>query len=207
MNETRQSQPVYTVIDMINNKVAGKTRLVKTQDDIWVLQNTEGKLAAVISNGSQFKLTSDEIADAAYIVKPMKLTKEYIVVKILPIKGGSERRRYQRLPVPVAIKTKLIVKDQRVKGEIHELAFGSFIITTKQRLEKDEEIVVHLTELDGEAAYICHMYIQKESEHDDEDDIWFAGYKYVVLIDEKRSGEKAMEMLYSKISRLFKGQE
>ena len=206
MDMNMQLQPTYTIIDMINNKVVGNTKLIKAQQDIWVLKNTDGKLAAVISNGNQFKLMSDEIADSAYIVRPMKLTKEYIVVKIIPIKGGRERRRYQRIPVEVAIKTRMIIRDQRLKGEIHELAYGSFVILTKYQLDKNEEIVIHLTELDGEAAYICNMYTQKEADNDDEDDVWFTGYKYVVLIDEKRSGEKAMEMLYSKISRMLRGQ-
>lgn len=195
---------IFTVIDMINNKTVGKTVLVKAQDNIWVLKNTDNRLAAIMDNGKQYKLSSDSTADATFIVEPMKLTKDFIVVKILPITGGRERRRFQRFYAQNAIKTHLIINNKKVNGEIHELAYGSFVITSKTKIEKGDDIVVHLTELDGEAAYICSLFTQKEAEHDNEDDIWFAGYKYVILIDEKRSGEKAMELLYCKISRLIK---
>lgn len=198
------TQDVFSVIDMINNRPIGKTRVVKTQDNIWVLKNTDGKLAAILDSDRRYKLTADTIADATFIVEPMKLTKEFIVVKILPITGGRERRRYQRISVPVTIKTQFVVGDSRYKGDVHELAYGSFLITSKRKLEPNEEIVVHLTEIDGEAAYICHMYIQKEAEHDNEDDLWFEGFRYVVIIDEARSGEKAMELLYTKINRLLR---
>ena len=206
INNTAIVQTIFSVIDMINNRTVGKTRVVKTQDGVWVLKNTEGKLGAILDNGRSYKLTADTIADATFIVETLKMTKEFIVVKILPTAGGRERRRYQRLAVEEAIKTQLVVKDERINGEIHELAYGSFVITSKKRLEQNEELVVHMSELDGEAAYICSMYTQKEAEHDSEDDVWFNGYRYVVLINEQRSGEKAMELLYSKLSRLLRAQ-
>lgn len=206
-NNVSTAQTIFSVIDMINNRPVGKTRVVKTQDNIWVLKNTEGKLAALMDSGRKYKLMADAIADATFIVELMKITKDFIVVKILPISGGRERRRYQRVPIKVSIKTNFVVGDTQLKGEIHELAYGSFVITLNHKMEKGDELIAHLRELDGEAAYICSMYTQKEAENDNEEDIWFAGYRYVILIDEQRSGEKAMELLYGKINRLLKEED
>lgn len=204
LNNTALAQTMFSIIDMINNRPVGKTRIVKTQDSVWVLKNTEGKLGAILDSGRPYKMTANTIADATFIVEALKMTKEFIVVKVLPLAGGRERRRYQRLHVKTAIKTHFVIQDEHIKGSIHELAYGSFVITAKKRLEQGEELVVHMSELDGEAAYICTMYTQKEAENDDENDVWFEGYRYVVLIDEKRSGEKAMELLYTKLQRLLK---
>lgn len=204
LNNTALAQTIFSIIDMINNRPVGKTRIVKTQDSVWVLKNTEGKLGAILDSGRPYKMTASTIADATFIIEALKMTKEFIVVKVLPLAGGRERRRYQRLHVKTAIKTHFVIQDEHIKGSIHELAYGSFVITAKKRLEQGEELVVHMSELDDEAAYICTMYIQKEAENDDENDVWFEGYRYVVLIDEKRSGEKAMELLYTKLQRLLK---
>lgn len=204
LNNTALAQTIFSIIDMVNNRPVGKTRIVKTQDSIWVLKNTEGKLGAILDSGRPYKMTANTIADATFIVEALKMTKEFIVVKVLPLAGGRERRRYQRLHVKTAIKAHFVIQDEHIKGSIHELAYGSFVITTKKRLEQGEELVVHMSELDDETAYICTMYIQKEAENDDENDIWFEGYRYVVLIDKKRSGEKAMELLYTKLQRLLK---
>lgn len=190
---------------MINNRPIGKTKVVKTQDNIWVLKNTEGKLAAVLDSTRSYKLTADTIADATFIVEPMKFTKDFIVVKLIPVVSGRERRRFLRLPIET--KTKIVVGDQQFKGTIHEIAYGSFVITVNCKLEQGDPLVVHLHELDGEAAYICSMYATKEGKNDNEDDIWFEGYTYIVLIDEAKSGEKAMELLYSKVNRLLKQQD
>ena len=188
-----------SIIDNINNKTVAKTQLLKTQDNIWVLKNIEGKLSPLLDITRTYKLTVESQADATFVITPLKFTRDFVVVKILPIKGGRERRRYLR--IPCNIKTNIVVRNEVIKGKILELSYGSMVINIDETLDTNENIIVHLKEIDGESAFNCSMYVVKENKNA-EDELWADGTSYVVLIDIDRTDEKAMELLYAKLCRM-----
>lgn len=189
-----------SLIDNINNKSVGITKILKAANDVWVLDNRENQLNALLHKDSGYKLSVESMADTDFIATPLKLTKDFIVVKVIKRTGGRERRRYIR--VSCDLKTIVTYNNETSEGLIYELAYGSVILISKLHLMKDDNIVIRITEMDGETVLNCSVMAMKYDPSADENDPWFKGFVYILIIDSQATGEKAMDMLYSKIYRL-----
>lgn len=192
-----------TLVDAINNRPISRTTVVKVADDIWVLRNVEKNMHALLNKYNSYKLTLNSVADADYRVMPVKLTKEFLVVKLIRNASGRERRRFIRITCDLP--TTMVYNNEPLPATILELSYGSIILKTKTPLEPDSTVVVRLKELDGEVVLACTVKARRILPNEtvyEENDIWFDGYTYIILVDAKESGERAMDTLYSKIYRL-----
>lgn len=192
-----------TLVDAINNRPISRTTVVKVADDIWVLRNVEKNMHALLNKYNSYKLTLNNVADADYRVMPVKLTKEFLVVKLIRNASGRERRRFIRITCDLP--TTMVYNNEPLPATILELSYGSIILKTKTPLEPDSTIVIRLKELDGEVVLACTVKARRILPNEtvyEENDIWFDGYTYIILVDAKESGERAMDTLYSKIYRL-----
>lgn len=188
------------LIDSINNKLAGATTILKAANDVWVLDNREGQLNSLLHKNAGYKLSIKALADADYNAIPIKLTKDFLVVKVIKHTGGRERRRFAR--VNCDLPTIVTYDSKTSSGKILELAYGSVLLLSKLHLDTNDNVVVRITEMDGETVLTCSVLTKKFNADVDEDDPWFEGFVYVLLVDEKATGEKSMDLLYSKIYRL-----
>lgn len=188
------------LIDSINNKLAGVTTILKAANDVWVLDNRKEQLNSLLHKNASYKLSIKALADADYNATPLKLTKDFLVVKVVKHTGGRERRRFIR--VTCEIPTIVTYKAEANSGKILELAYGSIVVMTKLRLGQNDPVVVRISEMDGETVLSCNVLTTKYQADIDEDDPWFQGFIYVLIIDEMATGEKSMDLLYSKIYRL-----
>ena len=193
------------LIDSINNKTAGRTTILKAAEDVWVLDNRQNQLNVMLHKDASYKLSIKNMADSDYTARPLKLTKDFLVVKVVKRVGGRERRRYIR--VGCEIPTLLTAGSVIEKGTILEIAYGSLTIQTKLKLNTEDPVVVRISEMDGETVLSCNVMTKKFDPDADEDDPWFEGYHYVVLVDEQTTEEKSMDLLYAKIYRLQKNVE
>lgn len=192
-----------TLVDAINNRPISRTTVVKVADDIWVLRNVEKNMHALLNKYNSYKLTLNNVADADYRVMPVKLTKEFLVVKLIRNASGRERRRFIRITCDLP--TTMVYNNEPLPATILELSYGSIILKTKTPLEPDSTVVIRLKELDGEVVLACTVKARRILPNEtvyEENDIWFDGYTYIILVDAKESGERAMDTLYSKIYRL-----
>lgn len=188
------------LIDSINNKLAGATKILKAANDVWVLDNRAGQLNSLLHKNASYKLSIKALADADYNAVPLKLTKDFLVVKVVKHTGGRERRRFIR--VTCDIPTIITYQSETNSGKILELAYGSIVVMSKLHMQQNDPAVVRINEMDGETVLTCTVLTTKYQADIDEDDPWFEGFIYVLLVDEQATGEKSMDLLYSKIYRL-----
>lgn len=171
-----------SLIDMINNKVIARTTVIRTQNNLWILKNTDGQLGSLLDNNRTYRLSADTIANANFIVKLIKFNFDYIVIKLIPVTGGRERRRYLRLPCDIT--TNVVINNEILKSKITEIAYGSLVITVNKKLTTNDKVIVHIKELDGEAIINSTVYTEKNIvKQEVENSLWFEGYTYVLTID------------------------
>ena len=191
-----------TVIDAINNKEIATVRILASDADILALDNTDGRIKALLDKTKTFKVLLNGKLDDCYKAIPIKIAGNVIVAKIIKSNytDGRERRRYLR--TTCELPTKITFNNSITDGTIKELAYGSITFRTALKLKKDDPIAIRVNELDSEIIVMCNVMAQKPDKNDDENSLWFEGFKYIAIIDEEASGQHTMDVLYSKIYRL-----
>ena len=186
-----------TIVDAISNTRLARTKIIKTVADEMVLGNSNGEAKVLLDLKKRFKLIAD---DGSYSgeIRPFKMSKSYITVKTLGT-TGRDQRRFIRMKCN--IKAKVYSGGSLDECEITELAYGSCVINSEAELLSEENATVQF-ELDG-ASLAVNGVIQFQKENvDEQDDLWFSGYDYIISFDECDNIPNTMDELYGILLRM-----
>jgi len=85
--------------------------------------------------------------------------------------------------------------------EITELAYGSCVINSEAELLSEENATVQF-ELDGASLAVNGVIKFQKENVDEQDDLWFSGYDYIISFDECDNIPNTMDELYGILLRM-----
>lgn len=190
------------IYDALSNTQVARGTIAKVAEYAMVLHNEHQEVQVLLNVSKQFKLTTDDGSYSGLVV-PIKASKSFITVK-LDSSAGNDKRRYLRMPCD--LNGRIYSCDDMVDCTVTELAYGSCMIKTKERLFTDEATTIQVKSPSNAIITLNGIVKFEKAAQSDTDDIWFSGYDYMVSFEDCNNLETALDELYGTLLTMLRNE-
>ena len=187
------------ILDAISNIKIGRSKVIRADDKTLVLSNSNGEARVLLDLAKRYRIKLD---DESYIgsARAIKATKRYVIVRISGY-GMVDRRRFIR--VPCSYRGKLYTCGGSITCVINEIAYASCVINCEEKLLTGEDATVMFSSRIVDLAVNGIIQMEIEQEEQEQDEIWFNGYNYIISFDNSDNLATTKDNLYGFIRRLM----
>ena len=189
------------IYDALSNTHVAKGVIAKATEATMILHNEHHEVQALLNVGKQFKLVTEDGSYSGLIV-PIKASKSYITVRL--DQDGKDKRRYIRMDC--SLKGQVYVYGELISCTVFELAYGSCMIKTKDKLFTDEATTVQIKCPNSGMLTLNGIIKFERSNSTEDDDLWFSGYSYMISFEECENLTNALDELYGTLLTMLRSE-
>ncbi len=188
------------IYDALSNTHVARGSIARTTEGTMTLHNEHQEVQVLLNIGKQFKLITDDGSYSGLVV-PIRASRSYITVRL--DSDNQDKRRYIRMGCE--LKAKLFICGDLVDCSVSELAYGSCMITTRERLFTDEPTTIQIKCPNSNMLTLNGM-IKFERSGDNDDDLWYSGFSYMISFEECTNLENSLDELYGTLLTMLRSE-